>query len=179
MPLAHIRVNSHLRPYETSASPAIQDIIISGHTRHSLRQAQSRIFGKNRNGETTQQPGERSTSGQRHLISSIDLTPKRHFQHLWTTGGGRAQKSTQLSGFAKSLGEERKRKWQNNSATVTASDRRTPALELKYQIAPETELPVPLDDWRRPSMAAAECTRNRRDATTENDASLGKTEKAN
>jgi hypothetical protein len=34
MPSARIRVNSHLRPYETSPSPAIQDISVSGHTRH-------------------------------------------------------------------------------------------------------------------------------------------------
>jgi len=34
MPSARIRVNSHLRPYETPPSPAIQDIIISCHTRH-------------------------------------------------------------------------------------------------------------------------------------------------
>jgi len=36
MPSARIRVNSHLRPHETSPSPAIQDMIISGHTRHRL-----------------------------------------------------------------------------------------------------------------------------------------------
>jgi len=34
MPSARIRVNSHLRPYETSPFPAIQDISVSGHTRH-------------------------------------------------------------------------------------------------------------------------------------------------
>jgi hypothetical protein len=34
MPSARTRVNSHLRPYETSPSPAIRDITVSGHTRH-------------------------------------------------------------------------------------------------------------------------------------------------
>ena len=34
MPSARTRVNRHLRPYETSPSPAIQDITVSGHTRH-------------------------------------------------------------------------------------------------------------------------------------------------
>ena len=37
MPSASIRVNSHLRPYETSPSPAIPDITVSGHTRHRLQ----------------------------------------------------------------------------------------------------------------------------------------------
>ena len=34
MPSARTRVNSHLLPYETSLSPAIQDITVHGHTRH-------------------------------------------------------------------------------------------------------------------------------------------------
>jgi hypothetical protein len=34
MPSARIRVNSHLRPSATSPSPAIEDISVSGHTRH-------------------------------------------------------------------------------------------------------------------------------------------------
>jgi len=34
VPSARIRVNSYLRPYKTSPSPAIRDITVSGHTRH-------------------------------------------------------------------------------------------------------------------------------------------------
>jgi hypothetical protein len=34
MPSARTRVNNHLRPYETSLSPVIRDISVSGHTRH-------------------------------------------------------------------------------------------------------------------------------------------------
>jgi len=34
MPSASTRVNSHLRPYELSLSPAIRNISVSGHTRH-------------------------------------------------------------------------------------------------------------------------------------------------
>jgi len=34
MPSTNTRVNSHIQPYETSPSPAIRDILISGHTSH-------------------------------------------------------------------------------------------------------------------------------------------------
>ena len=36
VPSARIRVNSYLRPYKTSLSPAIPDITVSGHTRHHI-----------------------------------------------------------------------------------------------------------------------------------------------
>jgi len=66
---------------------------------------------QNRNGELSQQRRQQSKSGQRQSIFNVKLTPERDTQHLWTVGGGRAhwekeraQKTTQLSGFAKSVG---------------------------------------------------------------------------
>jgi len=70
---------------------------------------------QNRNGELSQQRRQQSKSGPRQSIFNVELTPERDYYHLWTAGGGRArpqkdcaQETTQLSGFAKSLGEKRK-----------------------------------------------------------------------
>ena len=44
---------------------------------------------RNSNIKITQQPQQRATYGQRHLISSIELNLDRHFQPPWATEGGR------------------------------------------------------------------------------------------
>jgi len=90
---------------------------------------------QNRNGELTQQRRQQPKSGQRQSILNVELTPARDSQHLRTAGGGRArqrkeraQETTQLCGFAKSLGRKKtKTKWQNKSTTTAVISKWTPA----------------------------------------------------